>query len=151
VRETGLGPALENAFERFINHTGLSGEFSADPAAARFGDERAETILRMAQELLRNVERHAQATRAAVRLRTTNGTHLELRIEDNGIGFDPQALRPGHYGIVGLREQAELIGAELRIDSKPNAGTTVSVSLRLSPIAFNQADEAIPPVASSQR
>jgi hypothetical protein len=66
-------------------------------------------------------------------------------------GFDPQALRPGHYGIVGLREQAELIGAELRIDSKPNAGTTVSFSLRLSPIAFNRADEAIPPVASSQR
>src|SRR6202023_1426759 len=111
VRETGLGPALENAFERFINHTGLTGDFSADPEAARFGDQRAETLLRMAQEALRNVERHAQATRIAVRLRNTDGTHLELCIEDNGIGFDPHALRPGHYGIVGLREQADLIGA----------------------------------------
>jgi signal transduction histidine kinase len=142
VRETGLGPALENAFERFVNHTGIAGDFSADPEAARFGDERAETLLRMAQEALRNVERHAQATRAAVRLQTTNGTHLELRIDDNGIGFDPQALRPGHYGIVGLREQAEVIGAELRIDSKPGEGTTICVSLTLSPITFNRTGRA---------
>jgi signal transduction histidine kinase len=142
VRETGLGPALENAFERFVNHTGIAGDFSADPEAARFGDERAETLLRMAQEALRNVERHAQATRAAVRLQTTNGTHLELRIDDNGIGFDPQALRPGHYGIVGLREQAEVIGAELRIDSKPGEGTTIRVSLTLSPITFNRTGRA---------
>jgi signal transduction histidine kinase len=127
VRETGLCPALATAFERFINHTGLSGDFSADVEAARFGDERSETLLRTAQEVLRNVERHARATRVVIRLQSTNHTHLELRVEDNGIGFDPQALRPGHYGIVGLREQAELIGAELRIDSKPNEGTTLCV------------------------
>jgi signal transduction histidine kinase len=138
VRETGLGPALANAFERFINHTGLSGDFSADDEAARFGDERAETILRMAQEALRNVERHARATRVNVRLNSMNGDRLELRIEDNGIGFDPGALQSGHYGIVGLREQAELIGAELRIDSVPNEGTTLSVSLRLSPESFSR-------------
>jgi len=144
VRETGLGPALANAFERFINHTGLSGDFSADVEAARFGDERSETILRMTQEALRNVERHARATRVVVRLRITNATHLELRVEDNGIGFDPQVLRPGHYGIVGLREQAELIGAELHIDSRPNEGTTLCVLLRLSPIAFDRAGRTIP-------
>jgi len=143
VRETGLGPALANEFERFINRTGLTGDFSADVAAARFGDERAETILRMAQEALRNVERHARATRVVVRLQSTNDALLELRIEDNGVGFDPQALRSGHYGIVGLREQAELIGAELRIDSKPNEGTSLRVSLRLSPISFTSSDKAI--------
>jgi signal transduction histidine kinase len=147
VRDTGLGPALASAFERFINHTGLAGDFNADEAAAHFGDERAETILRMAQEALRNVERHARATRVTVRLQS-NGTVLELRIEDNGIGFDPGALRPGHYGIVGLREQAELIGAELRIDSKPNEGTTFRLSLQLSPVAFNGADAANAPRAS---
>jgi signal transduction histidine kinase len=140
VRETGLGPALANAFERFINRTGLSGDFNADIEAARFGDERAETLLRMAQEALRNVERHAGATRVDLRLKSTNGDLLELQVEDNGIGFDPGALQPGHYGIVGLREQAELIGAELRIDSVPNVGTTLSVTLRLSPVAFKGND-----------
>jgi signal transduction histidine kinase len=143
VRETGLGPALANEFERFINRTGLSGDFSAEVAAARFGDERAETILRMAQEALRNVERHARATRVVVRLQSTDDAHLELRIDDDGVGFDPNALRPGHYGIVGLREQAELIGAELFIDSRPNGGTRLRVSLRLSPIVFTRADTTL--------
>jgi signal transduction histidine kinase len=144
VRETGLGPALANEFERFINRTGLTGDFSADVAAARFGDERAETILRMAQEALRNVERHARATRVVVRLQSADDARLELRIEDNGVGFDPKAQRPGHYGIVGLREQAELIGAELLIDSRPNEGTSLRISLRLSPIVFTPADTTIP-------
>jgi signal transduction histidine kinase len=147
VRETGLGPALAMTFERFINRTGLTGDFNADEIAARFGDERAETILRMAQEALRNVERHAGATRVTVRLQS-NDAVLQLWIEDNGIGFDPDALRPGHYGIVGLREQAELIGAELRIDSKPNEGTAFHLSLRLSPIAFNAAEPANAPLTS---
>jgi signal transduction histidine kinase len=136
VRETGLGPALSNAFARFIDHTGLTGDFTADAEAARFGDERAETILRMAQEALRNVEKHARATRVIAALKSIQGTHLELRIEDNGIGFDPDAHHPEHFGIVGLREQADLIGAELHIDSRPNEGTKVIVSLRLSPIRF---------------
>jgi len=144
VRETGLGPALANEFERFINRTGLTGDFSADVAAARFGDERAETILRMAQEALRNVERHARATRVVVRLQATDNARLELCIEDNGVGFDPKAQRPGHYGIVGLREQAELIGAELFIDSRPNQGTSLRVSLRLSPIVFTPAATTLP-------
>jgi signal transduction histidine kinase len=138
VRETGLGPALSNAFERFIDRTALSGEFSADAEAARFGDERAETLLRMAQEIFRNIERHARATRVTVKLQITNGRQLELHVEDNGIGFDPQAVPPEHYGIVGLREQAELIGAVLLIESKPNQGTCFSILLRLPPEAFSQ-------------
>src|SRR5271154_1731882 len=144
VRDTGLGAALANAFKRFIDRTGLTGDFSADAAAARFGDDRAETILRMAQEALRNVERHARATRVVVRLQSRDITRLELCIEDNGVGFDPKAQRPGHYGIVGLREQAELIGAELLIDSRPNEGTSLRVSLRLSPIVFTPADTTLP-------
>jgi signal transduction histidine kinase len=138
VREIGLGPALSSAFERFLDHTGLTGEFSAETTAARFGDERAETMLNMAKEALRNVERHARATHVIVTLKSIDESHLELRVEDNGVGFDPRALRPGHFGIVGLREQAEIIGAELRIDSKPNEGTKLIVLLPLPPVAFGQ-------------
>lgn len=138
VRETGLGPGLSNVFDHFIDRTGLSGEFMADGEAARFGDERAETLLRMAQEALRNVERHARATRVVVKLKSAGGTHLELSIEDNGIGFDPRVHRPDHYGLVGLREQADLIGAELIIDSQPGGGTKLTVRLSLSPVPFGQ-------------
>jgi signal transduction histidine kinase len=140
VRETGLGPALAHEFERFVNRTGLTGEFSADPESARFGDERAETILRMAQEALRNVERHAMAARVTMRLRAAADDELELSIEDDGAGFDPGAPHPGHFGLVGLKEQADLIGAKLRIDTAPRRGTKISVTLRMTPVAFAQSE-----------
>jgi signal transduction histidine kinase len=135
VRETGLGSALAGAFDKFIDRTGLSGDVSAEEEAARFGDERGEAFLRIALEALRNIEKHAMATRVAVRLRIADG-HLQLLIEDNGVGFDPAAVLPDHFGIVGIREQAELIGAEVRIESVRNQGTRVLVLLPLSPVAF---------------
>jgi signal transduction histidine kinase len=133
VRDTGLGAALGKAFSQFIDRTGLSGEFTADPDASRFGDERAETLFRMAEEALRNIERHAMATRAVVTLRTVDESQLKLCIEDDGIGFDPNLPRRGHFGIVGLHEQAQLIGAHLSIDSAPGRGTTLTVTLRMTP------------------
>jgi signal transduction histidine kinase len=138
VRDTGLGPELKTAFDRFIDHTGLTGEFVTDAEAARFGDERAETLVRMAQEALRNVERHAMATQVTVRLHIVDGDHLVLRIEDNGIGFDPEVTEAGHYGIVGLREQAEMIDADLQIESSSHHGTNICISLRVSPISFGR-------------
>ncbi|MGA2777889.1 MAG: histidine kinase [Steroidobacteraceae bacterium] len=136
VRETGLGPALASAFGKFLDRTGLVGEFSADDEAARFGDERGEAFLRIALEALRNIEKHAMATRVNVRLRVADAANLQLLIEDNGVGFDPQSVLPDHFGIVGIREQAELIGAQLRIESRRNEGTQIIVSLALSPVAF---------------
>jgi signal transduction histidine kinase len=138
VRETGLGRALAAAFDKFIDRTGLAGEIALDPAAARFGDERGETLLRMALEALRNIEKHAMATRVVLRLQIADGTQLELLIEDNGIGFDPQVRMPDHFGVVGLREQAELIGAALRIESRRGEGTRILVRLPLSPVAFHR-------------
>ena len=133
VRDTGLGPALAQIFDRFIDRTALTGNFSADPEAARFGDERAETVFRMAEEALRNIEKHAMATRVDASLDIVDGTHLRLRIADDGIGFDPGTPYPGHYGLVGLREQAQIIGADLRIDSAPQRGTELTVTLRIAP------------------
>jgi signal transduction histidine kinase len=136
VRESGLGPALAEVFERFVNSTGITGEFQADDAGARFGDERAETLVRMAQEILRNIERHAKATKVSLRLSSDDETTLTLQIEDNGVGFEPEEIPAGHFGILGLREQADLIGAELVINSKPEQGTLVRVVLRVSPVVF---------------
>lgn len=134
VRDTGLGPALAKTFDRFIDRTGLIGEFASDTEAGRFGDERAEILFRMAEEALRNVERHAMATRVRVTLAMQkNDTHLCLQIEDDGIGFDTGLSRPGHFGLVGLREQAQLIDADVQIRSAPNGGTTLAVTLRIAP------------------
>jgi signal transduction histidine kinase len=132
VRDTGLGPAISKAVERFKDRTGLEVELRIDAAAARFGDERAEVIFRMTEEALRNIERHARASRLRLEL-TADGADLALCIEDDGIGFDPAELRPGHFGLLGLKEQAQLIGAELSIQSAPERGTTVKFSLRIAP------------------
>ena len=103
-----------------------------DGDAARFGDERAEVIFRMTEEALRNIERHAGASRLSASLKA-HGAHVELCIEDDGVGFDPAATRPGHFGLVGLKEQAQMIGADLSIESAPDGGTRVRLSLRIAP------------------
>jgi signal transduction histidine kinase len=142
VRDTGLGPALAKAFDRFLDRTGLTGEFASDNEAARFGDERAETLFRMAEEALRNIERHAMASRVTITLAMKDETHLYLRINDDGVGFDAGLSRPGHYGLVGLREQAQLIDAELQVRSAPNEGATISVTLRIAPEVLGPLDAA---------
>jgi signal transduction histidine kinase len=132
VRDTGLGPAISKAAERFKDRTGLAVDIEIDADAARFGDERAEVLFRMTEEALRNVERHAGASHLQVRL-ATEGAYLNLCIEDDGIGFDPAILRPGHFGLLGLKEQAQLIGAEMSIASTPEGGTTLRIALRVAP------------------
>ncbi len=134
VRDTGLGSALAAEFERFIDRTGVAGDYAADQEAASFGDARAETVFRMAEEALRNIERHAHASRVALRLQVIGATHLRLRIEDDGVGFDPSVPHPGHFGLVGLREQAQLIDADLRIDSAAGRGTALSITVRIAPV-----------------
>ena len=133
VRDTGLGAALYNAVTAFTNNTGISVDYDSDPVAASVGDERAETVFRMAAEVLRNVERHAGATRVAVTLREAPGGRCELKIQDNGVGFDASASYQDHFGLVGLREQAQLITADLEIDSVADQGTRVTISWSVAP------------------
>jgi signal transduction histidine kinase len=133
VRDTGLGAALSKTLAAFGDETGLPVNFTTDADAARFGDERAETVYRMAGEALRNIARHARARRVEVSLLTGEGTRCELRIADDGVGFDPGARYEGHFGLIGLREQAELIGAALAIESSSERGTTLTIAWKTSP------------------
>jgi signal transduction histidine kinase len=133
VRDTGLGAALSKAVSRFEDHTGLRVDFDLDAEAARFGDERAEVIFRMAEEALRNIERHARATQVRIMLRSADTDHLQMQIEDDGVGFDTSRPQPGHFGLIGLREQAQLIGADFEIRSAPDQGTMLRLSLRVAP------------------
>jgi signal transduction histidine kinase len=132
VRDTGLGPAISKAVERFRDRTGLAVAVEIEADAARFGDERAEVIFRMTEEVLRNIERHARASHLNLSLKA-HGAHIALCIQDDGVGFDPGVSRPGHFGLVGLKEQAQMIGADLSIESAPDRGTAVRLSLRIAP------------------
>lgn len=149
VRDLGLGAALQGAVDRFAERTGLEVRYSADPVAASFADARAEGVFRIAEEAFRNIDRHAKASHVEVMLRDVGDTQIELVVSDDGIGFDPQAGHPGHYGLVGIREQAQLIDAELELHSQPGRGSTLRLKLALGPemraAIAEDADEITPP------
>lgn len=134
VRDVGLGVALQDHLQLFADRSGIHCDFECDPALATFSEERAEALFRIAEEALRNVERHARARNVKLSLRQTHGdAHvLEMCISDDGVGFEPDQAHPGHYGLVGLHEQAQLIAAELTITSVPQQGTKLTVALRLA-------------------
>lgn len=133
VRDLGLGAALSSAVARLAERTGLDVRYEADPQAGSFADPRAETVFRIAEEALRNIDRHAHATHVAVSLKDAGDGAIELAITDDGVGFDPEAAHPGHFGVTGIREQAQLIGAELDLRSRPGAGVQLRLRLRVGP------------------
>ena len=84
---------------------------------------------RVAQEALNNAAKHARAGHAELRLRSSDDS-LELRVADDGRGFDPAAIPAGHLGVGIMRERATSIGAELEVNSQPDAGTRVTLNWR---------------------
>ncbi|MBV9577057.1 MAG: GAF domain-containing sensor histidine kinase [Chloroflexi bacterium] len=86
-------------------------------------------LYRIAQEALNNIHKHAEATRAEIRFRR-RGQRVDLRVSDNGRGFDTSSTPPGHFGLSIMRERARAIGAQLRLDSRPGAGTRIDVQWR---------------------
>jgi len=91
-------------------------------------------VLRIAQESLANVTRHAQATRAAVDLRY-HSKRLALTVTDNGRGFEATAdslPANGHFGLQGMRERAAQIGAHLEVASAPGQGTAITLDVPIA-------------------
>ena len=94
--------------------------------------DQATAVFRILQEVLTNVARHANATRVDVEL-AVSPNELQLEIQDNGRGITENELRSGKsLGLLGMRERALLIGAELDIAGVRGAGTRVTLSVPLS-------------------
>ena len=93
------------------------------------------TLLRVTQESLANIRKHAQATRVAVTLSFGEGTVL-LDVRDNGMGIDGDRARfgdevQGGFGLMGMQERVEALGGTFVLESEPGKGTTVAVALPL--------------------
>jgi NarL family two-component system sensor histidine kinase YdfH len=120
--------ALENEIDRFTAASGIpctADLCSQATAPAAYG----ESIVRIVAEGLTNVARHAQASQ--VRVRIAQQDHgLVIEVQDNGTGFDPAAMtQQGHYGLLGLRERARLLGGQFSLTSAPGEGTTLRLLL----------------------
>lgn len=91
-------------------------------------------VLRVISEGLTNIAHHAQASRVEVRAFFA-GKALQIEMCDDGVGFDPATIKPeeGHYGLLGLRERARLIGGHLTMVSQPGQGTRMCLQIPLVP------------------
>ena len=120
--------AYINAFSR---QTGITTNFLSSQPAFEISPEIGLQILRIAQEALTNVRKHAGANQVDVRLQAEHNL-LQLTIEDNGRGFplELETDRLHHsYGLSTMRERAEELGGSLTIATNPNQGTRVSVEI----------------------
>jgi len=126
----GLEQALDAEVTRFEQATGLPCELEVK-LTGELPDPIAETGLRIVSEALTNIARHAQATQTWVQV-SESDFHLYLEVRDDGLGFEPEAVDAGHYGLLGMRERTRLAGGTLDVSSEQRQGTTIKVRLPLS-------------------
>lgn len=123
IVQNGLLKAIDDELER-IRQTGLfkiGYELTGTPV---YMDSQRELIVfRIIQEALNNVIKHAGAKEVLLSL-DFSSSRLEIRIHDNGRGFDPERLRGnGHAGLKNMETRAKILNGEMQISSNPNAGT----------------------------
>jgi signal transduction histidine kinase len=127
--EEGLQSALADLLGALHNR-GVSTHLDVATESARLSREAVSLLYRSAQEALRNVANHAQATNVTVRVLVEHGLGV-LVVEDDGVGFDPETLanrvRRGHVGLRSLAGLVNDAGGAIEIRSVPGLGTRVEV------------------------
>jgi signal transduction histidine kinase len=120
----GLAPALERLTQTFAEATELHVDVEARLGEERLPAEVETTLYRIVQEALTNVVKHAEASNVSILLMRRDATATVV-IEDDGKGFDPEHVREGRVGLLGMRERVELHDGRLTIESVPGSGTTL--------------------------
>jgi two-component system sensor histidine kinase UhpB len=132
LQHAGLVAALRGYCRGFEREHGLAVTFRAEGELGAVPPDVALCLYRVTQEGLGNVARHAKATRATVILGRKGGD-VALTIGDDGRGFDPASARRGDgLGLISLDERARLIGGRLTIDSQPQRGAELRITVTLS-------------------
>ena len=126
--DLGLLPALE----WLASQTQTAARLEVSGPERRLSPTAELTVFRLAQEALSNVDKHAGAASAALRI-TFEQSGVRLSVSDDGQGFTPEQAearaQAGHLGLLGLRERVALAGGQLTVDSAPGQGTTLVFEL----------------------
>jgi ligand-binding sensor domain-containing protein/signal transduction histidine kinase len=128
-----LAAALESSTRVWTAGSGVDVDVDISGPRTTLTEEAEQQLLRIAQEAVTNVLKHAGASKIWVKLHL-EARRLFLRIVDNGRGFEQQdafSSQGGHFGLIGMRERAERLGGELRLASQPGGGTEVEVKVPL--------------------
>ena len=132
LTDLGLRPALEFLSDGVAARTGLAIAIEGH-LAQRLPAPVELSLYRCVQECFNNVVRHAHARRVQVQLRAGAGA-FEIRVCDDGRGFDPAVGGGGGMGLAGMRERLREVGGEVAVDSRPGEGTVVT--LRVAGAAY---------------
>lgn len=127
----GLAAAIRRMIDEFADQTGISSHAKVENADTRLPANLEVGAYRILQESIHNVASHAEATELFVHLTFTE-THLELNVNDNGLGFDADSALAnpnGHLGLRSMRHRAQSLDGTLVVTSAPGRGTTVSARL----------------------
>ncbi|MEA2418289.1 MAG: hypothetical protein QOE60_495 [Thermoleophilaceae bacterium] len=126
----GVAAALRVCLEQANADTGLA--YELDDRTTRPPTQAVRTLLyRVGREALANVRKHAHASRVDVQL-DDDDAGFSLKVRDDGKGFDAEQglrVRPGHLGLPAMREQVEITGGRLQLESHPGTGTSLRVWL----------------------
>lgn len=124
-------PDLQSALEQLVQELlGSQAVVLALPSELRFSPGLQHSLWRMLQELVTNIHKHAQAQQVRIALETS-AEGICLKVSDDGQGFTPAAIAPGHFGLLGLRERVNLLQGRLSICSCPGQGTQIEIQLPL--------------------
>ena len=141
VLDLGLSAAVEWQVGEFERRTGLKCELIDQTDDLAFHEQVATGFLRILQESLSNIVRHAHATRARVVLRTANGA-FSMTISDDGVGL-PQSgrYRPGSFGLIGIEERVGLLGGSCIMSGSQGGGAVIAISVPLDRCALAVSDD----------
>jgi two-component system, NarL family, sensor histidine kinase YdfH len=126
---SGLMDRLKVEIDTFSRSTCIQCEIRADEGLV-IPVELGEIVLSVVAEGLSNIARHAKAAHATVEV-ACDANWLQMKIIDDGCGFDPEKVPPGHYGLLGIKERARLSGGDVKIFSISGKGTRMEVRIPL--------------------
>jgi signal transduction histidine kinase len=132
VDELGLDAAIGEAVDHLKALAGMTATLDLSGPASALTSGQRTVVLRIAQEALQNVRKHAGARNVGVVTRQEDGTWV-LEVRDDGRGFDIGAVAARgrrNFGLQFMRERAELIGAQLDVRSRPEGGTVVRLAIQ---------------------
>ena len=131
IESVSLEQALSGLWSEFTSVTSAGFRMLVEGRSKTMRPAIQEQICLIVREALANALRHSKATRIEAEVRYLP-RRLGVVVRDNGCGFEPKAVRTGRervWGLLGMHERAESMGAQLRIWSRPGAGTEVEISV----------------------
>lgn len=127
--DIGICEAIEAYVSQFVSRTGIPVDLSVKCSSSDIPAEATTTIYRIVQEALNNISKYANANKVTITLGIEE-ERIQLRILDDGIGFDLSQVRTEHtLGLIGMRERARLLGGKFTLQASPGAGTFIGVTL----------------------